>query len=323
MANDIRLQGIEASVGGANRSAPAVSFVVPAYNESGHIANCVAAIIKTCAAAALPSEIIVVDNGSSDNTATVARLAGAAVVSIPRSTVSQGRNIGARLCNSDVIAFIDADVILTDEWGATMGAHLRNASPQLLVTGWQYVIRDDGNWLERYWFARLTDRYLNGGNLIVGRSAFELVEGFDPDLRTGEDYDLCRRLIEAGVEYRPNPGFRAIHLGYPRTVLAFIRREVWHGEGDVQSIRSVVRSPVAVLSLVYLVAHVLTAGLMLTMYFWPAMVSAASLLLLNAGLASLRTRTLRPMPLLGASVANYLYFVARGIAMLRRLFDIH
>jgi glycosyltransferase involved in cell wall biosynthesis len=322
MANDIRLQDVVVSTGGANRSAPPVSFVIPAYNESSNIANCVAAITETCAAAALPREIVVVDNGSSDDTATVARLAGAAVVSIPRSTVSQGRNIGARLCKSDVIAFIDADVILTKEWGATLGEHLRGASPQMFVTGWQYVIRDDGNWLERYWFARLTDRYLNGGNLIVGRSAFELVEGFSPELRTGEDYDLCRRLMEAGVEYRPDPGFRAIHLGYPRTVRAFVRREVWHGEGDLQSIRHVGRSPVAVLSVVYLVAHVLTAGLLLSMHFRPAMVSAAALLLLNAGLASVRTRTLRPLPLLGASVANYLYFVGRGIAMLRRLFGI-
>jgi glycosyltransferase involved in cell wall biosynthesis len=318
MLNDALFRDVVASVGGAGQAAPAVSFVIPAYNESGHIAKCVAAITEACAVAALSSEIIVVDNGSSDDTATVARVAGATAISIPRSTVSSARNIGARLCGSDVIAFIDADVILTKEWGATLGAHLQGASPQFSVTGWQYVIRDDGNWLEQYWFARLTDRLLNGGNLIVGRSAFDLVGGFNPALRTGEDYDLCRRLMEAGVEYRPDPGFRAIHMGYPRTVRGFIRREVWHGEGDAQSIRHLVRSPVAILSIIYLFAHFLTAALVLTMHLWSALLSVAVLLLLNTGLASVRTRTLQPVPLLGASVANYLYFVARGVTILRR-----
>lgn len=83
-----------------------VSVIVPAKNEAGAIARVVSGI-----AAVLPqAEIIVVDDGSSDDTARVARAAGAAVLSHPKS-LGNGAAVksGARSASGDVLVFLDGD----------------------------------------------------------------------------------------------------------------------------------------------------------------------------------------------------------------------
>ena len=83
-----------------------LSIVIPAKNEGGAIGDVVAAAVKEYPEA----EIIVVDDGSTDNTADAARNAGAKVIQHPES-LGNGAAVkaGARAASGDIIAFMDGD----------------------------------------------------------------------------------------------------------------------------------------------------------------------------------------------------------------------
>ena len=85
----------------------AVSVIIPALNEEEPIAN----VVRECLATNIPSEIIVVDNGSSDRTAERAGEAGAKVVSEPRHGYGRACLAGIRALSPecDIVVFLDGD----------------------------------------------------------------------------------------------------------------------------------------------------------------------------------------------------------------------
>ena len=86
-----------------------LSFIVPAYNEELELPGALAAIRVAATAAAQPSEIIVVDDGSTDATAEIARSAGAIVVSVRHRQIAAVRNAGAKAASGKILFFVDAD----------------------------------------------------------------------------------------------------------------------------------------------------------------------------------------------------------------------
>ncbi|MBA3776863.1 MAG: glycosyltransferase family 2 protein [Betaproteobacteria bacterium] len=83
-----------------------ISVVIPALNEEEPIAD----VVRGCLATGIPSEVIIVDNGSTDGTAARAREAGARVVAAARGygrACAAGVNAVAREC--DIIVFLDGD----------------------------------------------------------------------------------------------------------------------------------------------------------------------------------------------------------------------
>ena len=102
---------IEEIVGDASAALPrAVSVVIPAYNEGAHVADQVRAVQATMAASGWEYEIIVVDDGSRDQTATEADATGARVL---RRAVNRGYGaalkLGIRRARYDWILITDAD----------------------------------------------------------------------------------------------------------------------------------------------------------------------------------------------------------------------
>ena len=85
-----------------------VSFIVPAYNEEVELPATLATI-HDAGKRANQYEIIVADDGSTDQTARVARDHGAEVVSISRRQIAAARNAGARVARGDILFFVDAD----------------------------------------------------------------------------------------------------------------------------------------------------------------------------------------------------------------------
>ena len=86
-----------------------ISFIVPAYNEELELTSTLEAIRAAASGAALPWEIIVVDDASTDATPEIAEQAGARVVSIHRRQIAAARNAGARATQGEYLFFVDAD----------------------------------------------------------------------------------------------------------------------------------------------------------------------------------------------------------------------
>ena len=95
-----------------------LSIVIPAFNEERLIARClqsIAASLVENSTPAFTSEIIVVDNNSTDNTANLARQAGAQVIFEPINQIGRARNTGAAVATGEWLLFVDADSVLNPE----------------------------------------------------------------------------------------------------------------------------------------------------------------------------------------------------------------
>jgi len=96
-----------------------VSVVVPALNDSLMLARCLAALAGQTRPA---DEIVVVDNGSTDDTADVARAAGARVITEPLRGIFPATSAGFDAAEGDIVARLDADSIPPADWLARIVA---------------------------------------------------------------------------------------------------------------------------------------------------------------------------------------------------------
>jgi rSAM/selenodomain-associated transferase 2 len=169
---------------------PAVSIVIPALNEAALIADSV-----TSALATGPHEVIVADGGSSDDTASLARAAGAIVVSCLPGRAAQ-QNAGARAACGDVLLFLHADTRLAAGGLSQIDAALAHVHigcgafrQAIQAKGWPYRLLEHGN----AWRAAHRGLPYGDQGIFVRRGLFEEVGGF-PNVQLMEDVLLMRRL---------------------------------------------------------------------------------------------------------------------------------
>jgi cellulose synthase/poly-beta-1,6-N-acetylglucosamine synthase-like glycosyltransferase len=87
------------------------------------------------------------------------------------------------------------------------------------------------------------------------RSFFSSVGGFNVNMETGEDYDFCQKAVSIGGRICEVPDLKVVHHDYPKTIKAFVLRERWHGSGDVSALKKVMKSKVALASLLFILLH--------------------------------------------------------------------
>jgi hypothetical protein len=202
---------------------PLVSVVIPCYNQAHFLAD---AIASTLAQVYRPLEVVVVDDGATDNTFEVA--ASYAEVHCLRQAnhgIAAARNAGLAASRGDYIVFLDADDRLLP--GALeVGALALDAHPEAaFVVGRHQRIAVDGSPLpvtprprvERDHYASLVRRcwIAMPATAMYRRSVLEAAGAFDATLPCAEDYDLYLRLARRFpfvdhhaevAEYRQHPG---------------------------------------------------------------------------------------------------------------------
>jgi GT2 family glycosyltransferase len=215
-----------------------ISVVIPVRNGASHLRRCLSSI-----AANLPPadrvEIVVVDNGSVDESADIARGSGARVISLPDLKVGACRNAGAAAAEGGILAFIDADNEIAPGWLQTCVSAFQDH--QLGAAGCQYRTPDDATWVQRIYDtlrARTTERrdvdWLAAGNLAVRRTVFEQIGGFDEQLEACEDVQLCQSVRQAGYRVVSEPGMDSVHHGDPATLRALFFGELWRGRDNLR-----------------------------------------------------------------------------------------
>jgi glycosyltransferase involved in cell wall biosynthesis len=245
-----------------------LSIIIPAYNEAKLISHGLASIQQHLAG--LDHEVIVVDNGSIDDTARIAAgFPNVRVLSIDKSTISRARNEGAKLANGRMYAFLDADVMVTPRWAAAMREKLaRTQGGEDYFGGFPFDIPEQASLLERAWFPASSVggglSYVGSANLVVSASVFAKITGFNESLRTAEDVDFGHRARRAGQRIDFDPAFHAIHLGFPRTVAHFVKREIWHGLGSFSSWTKFLQSKVSIAAVIFALS---IAGAILALAF--------------------------------------------------------
>ena len=216
-----------------------VSFIVPVRNAAAHLSRCLAAIAadaRRCPEIGI--EIVVVDNGSSDESAEIARGHGASVIDRPGLRVGACRNAGATATRGDILAFVDADNEIGAGWLAACVEVFGEQGTG--AAGYAYRAPRDATWVQRTYDAlraRTTARgeveWLGSGNLAVRRAAFEAVGGFDERLEACEDVQLCQAVRQAGWRVVSEPGLDSIHHGDPRTLSELFFGELWRGRDNL------------------------------------------------------------------------------------------
>lgn len=194
---------------------PRISVVIPAYNAAAIVGR---AIESALAQTAPPLEVIVIDDGSTDNTADVAAAYEPRIRLLRQENAgpAAARNHGAKVSTGDWIALLDAD----DSWLP------QKLSRQAAFThdpnvGLVHCVREDRADLvpEEINFDELWQRnHIANSSVIVRKTAFDQVGGFDEDraLISLEDYNLWLRLAAKGWaiatctetlwRYTPAPG---------------------------------------------------------------------------------------------------------------------
>lgn len=89
-----------------------ISFIIPAFNEERFLPATIASIQQ--AVKGMRYEILVVNDNSSDQTASVAEAAGARVINVAHRQIAATRNSGARFAQGNIFIFIDADTLINE-----------------------------------------------------------------------------------------------------------------------------------------------------------------------------------------------------------------
>ena len=206
------------------RTRPTVSLTIPACNAAATLGPCLRALARQTVR---PDELIVVDDGSTDTTADVARRAGATLVQHPRNRgVAAARNTAIRAARGALVASLDADLVAPRDWLARL---LANFHGRRRITGCCGQVREKHtHTVADRWRAvhmklsfgqrRSYDpRWLYCGIALIRREAVLEAGLFDERCLTAyEDVDLSRRLRDAGHTLLYDPAVIATHLKQSR-----------------------------------------------------------------------------------------------------------
>ncbi len=188
-----------------------VAVLVPAYNAAATLGACLSALASGPHAAS----ILVVDDGSTDDTAAIARRHGAGVLRIHGpSGPAAARNAGVAVTTADILLFVDADVIASPaavstllgafdtehDLAAAFGSYDANPAARSVTSRFKNLLH---HFVHQQADARSTSFWAGFG--AIRRDAFDIVGGFDaaryprPSI---EDIELGTRLWRAGLRVR-------------------------------------------------------------------------------------------------------------------------
>lgn len=177
-----------------------ISFIIPAHNEAAGITACIASIRDAVQPTGRLFEIIVVNDASTDDTATLAEQSGARVIHVTYRHIAATRNSGARAALGDYLFFIDADTLITPRYlqsalnsldkGAAGGGGVPAFDKPL--PPWFYL------GYPIFLATILILKQPGGSSLFCTRAAYEATGGFDENYYAAEDALMVMALKRQG-----------------------------------------------------------------------------------------------------------------------------
>jgi len=178
-----------------------VSVIIPVYNGASFLNG---AIVNVLSQNYQPLEIIVVDDGSTDDTAQVAASypKGVRYVHQPNTGPSAARNRGIKLAQGNMIAFLDVDDLWSDRKLNLQTAYMQANPTVEIVQGLIQTMQLSGPGSSnkpQFEVTSVPYHYINIGSALYRKTVFEKVGLFDEALTDNEDTDWFIRAWEKGI----------------------------------------------------------------------------------------------------------------------------
>jgi len=215
-----------------------VSVIIPTYNMGWKLRKCLEGLEKQ----AYPKEayeIIVVDDGSTDDTKSIIEGFRIRYCFQENRGPATARNRGVEMAKGDIVLFTDADCIPNDNWIQNMASPFQN--PEIIAVKGTYKTKQQSLWArfaqiefnERYKmllkheYIDMVDTYSAG----YRKEAFLSVGGFDTSFPfpNNEDTDLSYKLSLRGSKMVFNPHAIVWHSGHPDTLKTYSKLKFWRG----------------------------------------------------------------------------------------------
>ncbi|MDV2495302.1 MAG: glycosyltransferase [bacterium] len=200
------------------RMGPFVSIIIPVLNGERTIGDCLVSLLKMDYPSEL-REILVVDNGSTDRTAEIVKSFPVRYLQEERPGPSAARNKGIEASTGKILAFTDADCVVTTGWLQELVRGFDSEETGVVVG--EMVPYPPQTPAERYTAMRKPRMYVHTsshpnfpwfetGNVAFRRKVFDHIGLFDPQILTGEDVDISWRFFQ-------NKNFKLVHR--PKSVV--------------------------------------------------------------------------------------------------------
>jgi O-antigen biosynthesis protein len=218
-----------------------LSVVLPVHDEAAHLPATIAALVEAVGRSDFEVDVVLVDDGSTDDSAAIAESHGFRVISTENRGLSSARNTALDAASGEIVAYIDDDAMPDPHW-LTYLVDTFARTDFVAVGGPNLPVPGDGAVADAVAAAPgnpihvlLTDReaeHIPGCNAAFRADALRESGGFDPRFRTaGDDVDICWRLQDRGhrIGYAP----AAVVWHHRRTTLGgYLRQQRGYGRAE-------------------------------------------------------------------------------------------
>jgi len=218
-----------------SESQPYFSVIVPAYNRADTIMRTIDSLL---AQSYKNFEIIIADDGSSDNTAEIIQ-----AIEDPRlryfyqnnAGVSAARNFGAEKSQYDWLTFLDSDDTVSPNWLTDFAKEIETSNVDIVFCGMRQINNKFGvnkviDPLDPYQNGETKGLY-NAGTFAVKKSVFDKAGGYDSKIRFGENTELSIRLkqlnLAAAYISKPNLSYEVAEAGGARNLANVIESNLY------------------------------------------------------------------------------------------------